>query len=77
MKSVVDCLLTLRAKSLQNAWGDNISMTNSKVRSIANSPSSVHYSSSNGGDQRKIPSESKFQSVLRSPVMAGMVNFNF
>nr|XP_029154290.1 kinesin-like protein KIN-14K [Arachis hypogaea] len=64
MKSVVDCLLTLRAKSLQNAWGDNISMTNSKVRSIMSSPSS------HGGDQRKNPSESKFQSVLRSPVMA-------
>ncbi|MED6134871.1 hypothetical protein PIB30_041038, partial [Stylosanthes scabra] len=54
MKNVVDCLLTLRAKSLQNAWGDNISMTSSKVRSITSSPSS----------------HSKFQSVLRSPVMA-------
>lgn len=72
MKPVVDCLLTLRAKSLQNALGD----TNSNSASPrGNSPISFH-SSPPFGDQRKVSSESRFQRVLSSPVMTGPVNFN-
>ncbi|KAK7291434.1 hypothetical protein RIF29_06571 [Crotalaria pallida] len=67
MKSVVDCLLTLRAKSLQNAWGDNNSIANSKVvRPLGNATSSVHFT-----DQKKILPESKFQRLVRGPFMPG------
>lgn len=70
MKPVVDCLLTLRARSLQNALADNICVS---PRSRGSSPSSNPYSPpSFGGDQRK---ESRFQRLLSSPVMAGLVNF--
>ncbi|XP_057415829.1 kinesin-like protein KIN-14C isoform X3 [Lotus japonicus] len=65
MKPVVDCLLTLRARSLQNALADNICVS---PRSRGSSPSSNPYSPpSFGGDQRK---ESRFQRLLSSPVMA-------
>ncbi|OIW08892.1 hypothetical protein TanjilG_05867 [Lupinus angustifolius] len=63
MKSVVDCLLTLRAKSLQNAWGDN-GTSSSVVRPLRNVSSNVHFT-----DQRKVSSETTFQRIVRSPVM--------
>ncbi|KAF1859399.1 hypothetical protein Lal_00009983 [Lupinus albus] len=63
MKSVVDCLLTLRAKSLQNALGDNITNSNA-VRPLGNMSSNVHFT-----DQRKVSSETTSQRVVRSPVM--------
>ncbi|CAL0332543.1 unnamed protein product [Lupinus luteus] len=63
MKSVVDCLLTLRAKSLQNGWVDNIT-NSSAVRPLGNVSSNVHFT-----DQRKVSSETTFQRIVRSPVM--------
>jgi len=76
MKAVVDCLLTLREKSLQNALGDNISVTNSNIVSPhGNTPLSFHCSPTFGGEQRKIAAGSMLQRVKSSPVMAGPVNF--
>lgn len=67
MKAVVDCLLSLRAKSLQNAFGDNISTTNSNGASPrGNAPSNVPHSPS---------SESKYQRVLSSPYLGGLLTF--
>ncbi|KHN16578.1 Kinesin-4 [Glycine soja] len=71
MKAVVDCLLTLREKSLQNALGDNISVTNSNIVSPhGNTPLSFHCSPTFGGEQRKIAAGSMLQRVKSSPVMA-------
>ncbi|RDY11103.1 Kinesin-like protein KIN-14O, partial [Mucuna pruriens] len=63
MKVVVDCLLILRAKSLQNALGDNT------VSPHGNAPSNIHYSPTCGG------AGSKLQRVMSTPVMPGPVNF--
>jgi len=77
MKTVLDCLLTLREKSLQNALGDNISVTNSITASPrVNSPFHYHSSQTFGGEQKKIPFASKLQRVMSSPLMAGRVNLN-
>ncbi|TKY60926.1 Kinesin KP1 [Spatholobus suberectus] len=72
MKAVVDCLLTLREKSLQNALGDNISVTNSNtVSPRGNVPFNFHCSPTFGGEQRKVSAGSKLQRVMSSPIMAG------
>ncbi|XP_029128147.1 kinesin-like protein KIN-14D isoform X4 [Cajanus cajan] len=71
MKAVVDCLLTLRAKSLRNALGDNISVTNSNtVSPRVNIPPNFHHSPSFSGDQKKSLAGSKLQRVMSTPVMA-------
>ncbi|KAI4355983.1 hypothetical protein L6164_000037 [Bauhinia variegata] len=70
MKAVVDCLLTLRAKGLQNSLVDKNSKSNVKSRSPRSPSSGVFYSPSSKEDQRKVSFESKSQRVLRSPVMA-------
>ncbi|KAK7358285.1 hypothetical protein VNO77_00212 [Canavalia gladiata] len=62
MKAVVDCLLTLRAKSLQNALGDNSNTPSSRV-----STSSNFQCSTLGGEQRRVASDSKLQRVFSSP----------
>jgi len=78
MKAVVDGLLTLREKSLQNALVDNnTSVTHSITMSPrVNSPFHYHCSQSFGREQKKIPVASKFQRVMSTPVMAGPVNLN-
>ncbi|KAK7369979.1 hypothetical protein VNO80_12028 [Phaseolus coccineus] len=78
MKAVVDGLLTLREKSLQNALVDNnISVTHSITMSPrVNSPFHYHCSQTFGGEQKKIPVASKLQRVMSTPVMAGPVNLN-
>nr|XP_027193131.1 kinesin-like protein KIN-14K isoform X2 [Cicer arietinum] len=71
MKPVVDCLLILRAKSLQHSLGDNVSVTNcnsSSPRGFA--PSSFHYSPPPFGvDRTKGLPESRFHRVKSSPLM--------
>lgn len=73
MKPVVDCLLILRAKSLQHSLGDNVSVTNcnsSSPRGFA--PSSFHYSPPPFGvDRTKGLPESRFHRVKSSPLMTG------
>ncbi|KAJ7970378.1 Kinesin-like protein [Quillaja saponaria] len=71
MKAVMDCLLTLRAQSLQNAVGGNFSKTSSKSDS-PHGDSSPHgpFSPLSGEEKRKVLSESKCQRVLRSPMMS-------
>jgi hypothetical protein len=77
MKPVVDCLLILRAKTLTNSLGDTVSSTNSNASSPRGfAASSFHYSPpSSVTDQRKVSTESRFQGVMSSPLMAGPVNF--
>ncbi|KAI4353565.1 hypothetical protein L6164_002504 [Bauhinia variegata] len=70
IKVVVDCLLTLRAKSLQNCLVDKISTSSSKSES-PRSPSRIFCSSPSKEpkeDQKKLSFASKFQRVLRGPV---------
>ncbi|RZC13950.1 Kinesin-like protein KIN-14P [Glycine soja] len=70
MKAVVDCLLTLREKSLQNALGDNISVTNSNtVSPHGNAPFNFHCSPTFGGEQRKIAAGSMLQRVNSTPII--------
>nr|XP_007160373.1 hypothetical protein PHAVU_002G316200g [Phaseolus vulgaris]ESW32367.1 hypothetical protein PHAVU_002G316200g [Phaseolus vulgaris] len=72
MKAVVDGLLTLREKSLQNALVDNnTSVTHSITMSPrVNSPFHYHCSQSFGGEQKKIPVASKLPRIMSTPVMA-------
>ncbi|WJX48360.1 hypothetical protein P8452_34937 [Trifolium repens] len=72
MKPVVDCLLILRAKTLTNSLGDTVSSTNSNASSPRGfAASSFHYSPpSSVTDQRKVSTESRFQGVMSSPLMA-------
>ena len=67
----------LREKSLQNALGDNISVTNSNsVSPHGNAPFNFLCSPTFGGEQRKIAAGSMLQRVNSTPIiMAGPVNF--
>jgi len=77
MKAVVECLLTLREKSLQHAFGDNISPQNFiTVSPRVNSPFHYHCSTTFGGDQKKFSVLSKLQRVMSSPSVPGSVNLN-
>ncbi|CAJ1936898.1 unnamed protein product [Sphenostylis stenocarpa] len=72
MKAVVDCLLTLREKSLQNALGDYFSVINSiTVSPRVISPFHSHCSPAFGGEQKKTPVGSKLQRVLSSSLIPG------
>ncbi|KAF7819873.1 Kinesin-like protein [Senna tora] len=65
IKDVVECLLKLRERSLQNSSGDdNISLVSVKSNSLYGNAS--HISITSGEENRKVSSESKFQRVLRS-----------
>lgn len=76
MKTVVDCLLALRAEYSPTVAGDNNSLMGSTAK-----PESPHGEASanacisplSGEERRKVLSESKFQRALRSPIMSGRI----
>ncbi|KAI4347182.1 hypothetical protein L6164_008017 [Bauhinia variegata] len=72
MKAVVDCLLKLRAKSLQNSFRDSISITNLRSSSPRSSSSLVYFSPPSRDHRRKISSSSEcnYQHVFSSPIKA-------
>lgn len=63
MKTVIDCLLALRARFMPSVVGDNFSLTSLITKS----------GSPLGEERRKVVPESKFQRVLRAPVVSGIV----
>jgi hypothetical protein len=76
MRTVIDCLLALRARFMPNAVGDNFSLASlkTKSRSPRGDASSRGQLSPLYGDERwKVVSDSKFQRVLRTPIMSGIV----
>lgn len=76
MKAVVECLLTLRKKSLQHAFGDNLP-SSITVSPRVNSPFHHHHCSTTfGGEQKKFSTSSKLQRVMSSPSVQGSVNLN-
>ncbi|XP_027343227.1 kinesin-like protein KIN-14K [Abrus precatorius] len=68
MKAVVDCLLTLRAKSLQNALADNNHSNSSSPG--GNSPFTFPCSPPFNGQPRRVSAGSKLQRVFSSPLVA-------
>lgn len=78
MKTVVDCLLTLRTQYSPTVVGDNNSFTCSKPES-PHDDASPHacFSPLSGEERRKVLSESKFQRALRSPIMSGRMLLSF
>ncbi|XP_052730769.1 kinesin-like protein KIN-14D [Vigna angularis] len=67
MKAVVECLLTLRKKSLQHGFGDNLP-SSITVSPRVNSPFHHHHCSTTfGGEQKKFSISSKLQRVMSSP----------
>lgn len=73
MKTVTDCLLTLKAQFMPNVMGDGFSITSPTTKSDNQSTRGL-LSPLSVEERRKVFSESKFQRALRSPVMSGMVN---
>lgn len=76
MKTVIECLLTLRAQFMPNILGDNSPATSPKSK--PGSPLGIsslrgQFSPLSGEERRKVVGDSKFQRTLRSPVMSGKV----
>ncbi|CAL2262264.1 unnamed protein product [Prunus armeniaca] len=69
MKTVTDCLLTLKAQFMPNVMGDGFSIT-SPTTKFDNQSSRGLLSPLSVEERRKVLSESKFQRALRSPVMS-------
>ncbi|XP_050150697.1 kinesin-like protein KIN-14P isoform X1 [Malus sylvestris] len=69
MKTVTNCLLTLKAKLMPNVMGDGITITSPTTKS-GSQPSRFQLSQLSVDERRKVLSESKFQRALHSPVMA-------
>ncbi|XP_018500821.2 kinesin-like protein KIN-14P [Pyrus x bretschneideri] len=69
MKTVTDCLLTLKAKFMPNVTGDGITITSPTTKSGSQS-SRFQLSPLSVDERRKVLSESKFQRALHSSVMA-------
>lgn len=75
MKTVVDCLLTLRSQFTSSVTGDNNSLNYSIDKSespCGDVSSHGYYYPLSGEEKRKVLSESKFQRSLRSPIMSGL-----
>ncbi|KAB2634535.1 kinesin-4-like [Pyrus ussuriensis x Pyrus communis] len=69
MKTVTDCLLTLKEKFMPNVMGDGITITSPTTKSGSQS-SRFQLSPLSVDERRKVLSESKFQRALHSSVMA-------
>ncbi|XP_021810864.1 kinesin-like protein KIN-14K isoform X2 [Prunus avium] len=69
MKTVTDCLLTLKAQFMPNVMGDGFSITSPTTKSDNQSTRGL-LSPLSVEERRKVFSESKFQRALRSPVMS-------
>ncbi|KAL5564750.1 hypothetical protein UlMin_027914, partial [Ulmus minor] len=69
LKTVIDCLLTLKAQFIPTTTGDNCFITSSVPKSESPRGTRV-YSPFSGEEKRKVLSESKFQRVLQSPVLS-------
>ncbi|CAN6714314.1 unnamed protein product [Malus baccata var. baccata] len=76
MKTVTNCLLTLKAKFMPNVMGDGITVTSPKTKSGSQS-SRFQLSPLSVDERRKVLSESKFQRALHSSVMAGLAIWVF
>ncbi|XP_040999318.1 kinesin-like protein KIN-14K isoform X7 [Juglans microcarpa x Juglans regia] len=73
MKTVIDCLVTLRARFIPNVVGDGFSPTSLIAKS--GSPhgdafSQGYFSPLSGEERQKIVTDSKFQRPLRTPVIS-------
>ncbi|XP_059641978.1 kinesin-like protein KIN-14K [Cornus florida] len=84
MKTVMECLLTLKAQFMPNIEGNNLPPTEKSVSDASvrwkllgehfggstqgEEPSGVYPSTLSGGERRKCDPDSKFQRALRSPV---------
>ena len=78
MKTVLECILTLKAHSIPNVCGNNFPFSSSFSKSGNISPQvddPLRGPTPCGEDRQKSFSESKFQRALRSPVKSGMVFF--
>lgn len=75
MKTVIDCLVTLRAQFNPDVDGDNFSPTSwvTKSRSPHGGTSSHGHFSPLSAEERRKVLESKSQRALHSPVMSGIV----
>lgn len=76
MRTVIDCLLALRTRFMPNVVGDNFSLSSlmTKSRSPREDASSRGHLSPLSGEERwKVVSDSKFQRVLHTPIMSGIV----
>ncbi|XP_068306675.1 kinesin-like protein KIN-14P [Pyrus communis] len=69
IKTVTDCLLTLKEKFMPNVMGDGITITSPTTKSGSQS-SRFQLSPLSVDERRKVLSESKFQRALHSSVMA-------
>ncbi|XP_035541871.1 kinesin-like protein KIN-14K isoform X2 [Juglans regia] len=73
MKTVIDCLVTLRARFIPNVVGDGFSPTSLIAKSGSprgDAISQGYFSPLSGEERQKVVTDSKFQRTLRTPVIS-------